>query len=181
MTTAFDAHSAVSNTLVTDANKSLNATEKSELNMIMPTVDRKKLVKHIKEIHPSLEKYANELTDEVDRKQLGADDVLITAVVPGGLLYGTYRSIQYKQSKNELNNVTDTLDDLGAALFDFQSDLTSQTLPADQITLRSLINPPNESLLLPSCGSTGKKKCKILSAGLHSTFNPALCKLFNSK
>ena len=61
------------------------------------------------------------LIQNVADKQLDGKDAVITAIMPGGLLYAGYKKVRYEQAKNELDRVSTDIEEYSGDLVAMQS------------------------------------------------------------
>ncbi len=78
----------------------------------VPTVDPLQLAEHIERLRNELLQHQQQFTRTVEETRLGAGDAVITAIMPGGLLYAGYRKRAHKLAKNNLATVTDDIEAL---------------------------------------------------------------------
>lgn len=98
----------------------VESTDPNGLVAQVPTVAREVLVKRIMKLRASLVRHEGELEEAVEDKRLGIGDAIITAIVPGGLLYASYRKHEWDQAKDRLARVSDQIDELSQQLLSFQ-------------------------------------------------------------
>ena len=82
----------------------------------LPVVDRKALVEQIRTLRSQLIQRKQALVEIIADKKLNNRDVIITIIMPGGLLYAGYRKVRYEQAKNEFARVS-------ADIVEYSSDL----------------------------------------------------------
>ena len=71
----------------------------------LPDVDREALVEQVGALRSRLIQRKQVLVQSVADKKLNSNDAIITVIMPGGLLYASYKKIRYEQAKNELARV----------------------------------------------------------------------------
>ena len=86
----------------------------------LPDVDQEALVEQIKVLRSQLIQHKQILEQVVEDKKLGGSDAIITAIMPGGLLYAGYRIIRYKQAKNKLAHVSTDIKEYSSDLLAMQ-------------------------------------------------------------
>ncbi len=87
----------------------------------LPAVDRVALVKTIKKLRSQMIARKQALVLSVAEQKLDGGDAVITAIMPGGLLYAGYKKIRYDQAKNELARVSAEIEEFSADLLAMQS------------------------------------------------------------
>ena len=60
------------------------------------------------------------LVQSVADKKLDGKDAVITAIMPGGLLYAGYKKVRYEQAKNELARVSTDIEEYSDDLLAMQ-------------------------------------------------------------
>jgi hypothetical protein len=100
----------------------LPATTPLELLRQVQTCRNKKLVRQI------------ELDKSLKTSQFGIKDALITAIMPGGLVYATFRNMEHKQVESQLENLMNELSQLNR-------DLDMLKLAVGERTLSMLYQP----------------------------------------
>jgi hypothetical protein len=96
------------------------STDRNGLDAQVPTVAREVLIQRITKLRASLVRHEEELQAAVEEKQLGIGDAIITALIPGGLLYAGYRKHAWDEAKDNLARVSDQIDELADELLSFQ-------------------------------------------------------------
>ena len=86
-------------------------TASYQLGIQLPAVDRPALVTPVRTLRSKLIRRKQALLQAVSDKQLDTHDFIITAIVPGGLLYAGYRKARYEQAKDELARVSTEIDE----------------------------------------------------------------------
>lgn len=87
----------------------------------LPDVDRVVLVEQLMVLRSQLIQRKQALIQDVADKQLDGKDAVITAVMPGGLLYAGYKKVRYEQAKNELDRVSTDIEEYSGDLVAMQS------------------------------------------------------------
>ena len=87
----------------------------------MPDVDHGALIKMVKKLRSQLIERKQVLVQAVAEKKLDNGDAVITAIMPGGLLYAGYKKLRYDQAKNELDSVSADIEEFSADLLAMQS------------------------------------------------------------
>jgi hypothetical protein len=95
-------------------------TDRDGLVTQVPRVDRAVLLKRMTELRRRLSRHEEELEDAVEEKRLGVGDAIITAVIPGGLLYAGYRKHEWDEARDSLARVRKQLDTLSQTLINAQ-------------------------------------------------------------
>lgn len=87
----------------------------------LPSVDYNRVIEQIRTYQASLSHREEEITVYLDESRLSAKDVLITAIMPGGLLYAAVRKGSLEQAKAELAEIVDDMDELSHDLLAMQA------------------------------------------------------------
>ena len=91
------------------------------LGFQLPHIDRKALVEKVETLRSRLIESKQALTRSLEDKKLDSGDVLITALIPGGLLYAGYRELRYEQAKDELGRLNAEIDEFADDLLAMQA------------------------------------------------------------
>lgn len=97
----------------------------------LPAVDTGRLIERISAQRVSLTQREQEIMQYLEDHQLGARDVLITLIMPGGLIYAAVRKGNLQQAQAELDQLNSALDELSRDLVAMQAvagDLTMAQL-----------------------------------------------------
>ena len=86
-----------------------------------PDVDREELMEQLRALRSQLIQRKQALIQYVEDKKLDGKDAVITAIMPGGLLYAGYKKVRYEQAKNELDSVSTDIDEYSSDLVAMQS------------------------------------------------------------
>ncbi len=78
----------------------------------VPTVDSQLLAERIELLRGELVQHQQQLSRAVEETRLDAGDAVITAIMPGGLLYAGYKKREHTLAKNNLASVTEDIDAL---------------------------------------------------------------------
>jgi hypothetical protein len=78
----------------------------------IPAMERKELIGSLKEVTQSLSQEREQLSNTVEKKKFTGKDTLISAILPGGMLYASYRMASYKNAKKELADVSISIEEL---------------------------------------------------------------------
>lgn len=87
----------------------------------LPQVDRDVLVELVGELRTRLILRKQELLQRVADSQMDGGDALITAIMPGGLLYASYKKARYENAKSELERVSEDIDEYSDDILALQS------------------------------------------------------------
>jgi len=87
----------------------------------LPDVDREELVDQVMTLRSELIQRKQVLLKSVADKKLDGTDALVTIIMPGGLLYAGYKKVRYEQAKNELDRVSDDIEEFSSDLLAVQS------------------------------------------------------------
>lgn len=93
-------------------------------SVVLPDVDRAALADDIDTLRSRLIARKQELVREVAERKPDGRDALVTAIMPGGLLYAGYKQARYEQAKRELETVSADIRELSADLLALQADDT---------------------------------------------------------
>jgi hypothetical protein len=72
----------------------------------LPDVNREDLIDDIQTLRSQLIERKHALVQSVADRKLDSGDALITAIMPGGLLYAGYKKARYEQAREELAHVS---------------------------------------------------------------------------
>lgn len=87
----------------------------------LPVVDHEALIEQVETLRSQLIDHKQALVQMVADKKLDGRDAVITAIMPGGLLYAGYKKARYEQAKIELASVSTDIQELSADLLNLQS------------------------------------------------------------
>ena len=90
----------------------------------LPGVDREVLIEQLRALRSQLIQRKQALIQNVADKKLDSKDAVITAIMPGGLLYAGYKKVRYEQAKNELARVSTDIEEYSSDLLAMQSSST---------------------------------------------------------
>jgi len=99
----------------------VTVTTPNQFVIQLPTVDRVALVEQVRTLRSKLIQRKQALVQIVADKKLDGGDALITAIMPGGLLYAGYKKARYEQAKNELDRVSANIEQYSGDLQALQS------------------------------------------------------------
>jgi hypothetical protein len=97
----------------------------------LPAVDSDQLIERIRTHRASLTHREHELRQYLDAHQLDSKDVLITIIMPGGLLYAAVKKGNLDQAEAELDQITADMDE-------FSRDLVAMQAMAGDLTVAQL-------------------------------------------
>jgi hypothetical protein len=97
----------------------------------LPAVNYNQLIGQIRIVLTSLTHRQEEITRYLDENQLDAKDALITAIMPGGLLYAAVRKGNLELAKAELTEITE-------AMAELSRDLLAMQVEARELTVAQL-------------------------------------------
>jgi hypothetical protein len=78
----------------------------------VPATEKHELLGSVNELKQSLSSEKEQLSNAVQEKKFSTKDAVITAVVPGGMLYASYRMASYKSAKTDLAKVSSRIEEL---------------------------------------------------------------------
>jgi len=87
----------------------------------LPAVNSKQLIGLVRAYRASLTHREQEIMRYLEDNRLDAKDLLITVILPGGLLYAAVRKGNLEQAKVELAEMTEDLDELSHDLLAMQA------------------------------------------------------------
>jgi hypothetical protein len=87
----------------------------------LPAVNSNQLIGLIRAYRASLTQREQEITRYLEENRLDAKDLLISVILPGGLLYAAVRKGYLEQAKVELAEMTEDLDELSRDLLAMQA------------------------------------------------------------
>ena len=99
----------------------LPVTAPAKFAIQLPQVDRDVLVELVGELRTRLILRKQELLQRVADSQMDGGDALITAIMPGGLLYASYKKARYENAKSELERVSEDIDEYSDDILALQS------------------------------------------------------------
>jgi pyruvate/oxaloacetate carboxyltransferase len=88
---------------------------------LLPDVDRKALIEKVELLRNQLIASKKVLMQYLEDKKLDGGDALITAIIPGGLLYAGYKELRYQQAKDQLAHLSVEIDEFADDLLAMQS------------------------------------------------------------
>jgi hypothetical protein len=93
----------------------------AKLAIQLPQVDREALVEMLGDLRTQLILRKQALLQQVADSQLDGGDALITAIMPGGLLYAGYKKARYENTKSELDRVSEDIEEYSDDILALQS------------------------------------------------------------
>ena len=94
----------------------------------LPAVNNKQLVGLLRNYQEALTQREQEITRYLDENRLDTADVLITVIMPGGLIYAAVRKANLEEARAELAEITDDMDELSRDLLAMQAGTGELTL-----------------------------------------------------
>jgi len=94
----------------------------------LPAVNNKQLVGLIRNYQEALTQREQEITRYLDENRLDTADVLITVIMPGGLIYAAVRKANLEEARAELTEITGDMDELSRDLLAMQAGTGELTL-----------------------------------------------------
>jgi hypothetical protein len=76
-----------------------------QLVIHLPEIDHETLAEQVRTLRSLLIEHKQKLVQIVADKKLDGGDVIITAILPGGLLYAGYKKARYEQAMSKLARV----------------------------------------------------------------------------
>ncbi len=83
---------------------------------ISTTPDAQEVFLEVMQLNNSLQNKKEKIAQSVKDSKFTAKDGVITAVVPGGLLYAAHKKMKHEKEKKKLAKVVDKLDDMSEGL-----------------------------------------------------------------
>ena len=99
----------------------MRASTAGVLAVQLPDVDRGVLIEQLRLLRSQLIQRKQALVQIVADKKLDGSDALITAIMPGGLLYAGYKKVRYEQAKSELARISADIKEYSGDLLVMQS------------------------------------------------------------
>ena len=96
-------------------------TAPDQLTIQLPDIDHEALIEQIRSLRSNLMQRKQALVQIVADKELDSGDAIITAIMPGGLLYAGYKKVRYEQAKKELARVSADIEEFSSDLLAMQS------------------------------------------------------------
>ena len=96
-------------------------TATDQLAIQLPDIDRVALIEQVRTLRSQLIQHKQALVQIVADKKLDSSDAIITAILPGGLLYAGYKKARLEQAKNELARVSADIEEYTGDLLAMQS------------------------------------------------------------
>lgn len=108
---------------MTGLTHTLHAAPAPDLATIaLPDVDRATLAEDVEALRSRLIARKQELARKVAARKPDGGDALITAILPGGLLYAGIRQARYAQAQRELESISADIRELSTDLVALQAD-----------------------------------------------------------
>ena len=92
-----------------------------QLAIHLSVVDHAALIEQLRTLRSQLIEHKQALVETVTDKKLDGNDAIITAIMPGGLLYAGYKKARYEQAKNELARVSADIEEYSGDILAMQS------------------------------------------------------------
>jgi len=97
----------------------------------LPAVDNRQLIDLLRLYRVALEQREGEVSRYLEENQLDTKDMLITVIMPGGLVYAAVRKANLEEARDELTEITEDMDELSR-------DLLAMQVEAGELTLARL-------------------------------------------
>ena len=88
---------------------------------VLPSVNSEHLAELLKLYRASLEQREAEVTRYLDENQMDAADVLITVIMPGGLIYAAAKKADLEEARSELSEIAENMSELSRDLMLIQA------------------------------------------------------------
>lgn len=89
--------------------------------VLLPAVDSGRLIERISAQRASVAAREQDVRRYLEEHQLGTKDILITVIMPGGLLYAATRKGRLERAETELADIGTLLDELSRDLVNMQA------------------------------------------------------------
>lgn len=99
----------------------LPVTAPGQLAVQLPDVDREALCEQLRTLRSQLILRKQELLQIVESQELDGGDAILTAILPGGLLYAGYKQVRHAQANRELDSVSADIEALTGDLLAIES------------------------------------------------------------
>jgi hypothetical protein len=86
------------------------------------------LIALLRNYQAALAQRGKEITRYLDENQLDVTDALITVIMPGGLVYAAVRKANIEEARDELTEITESMDELSRDLLVMQAEAGELTL-----------------------------------------------------
>ena len=96
-------------------------TTPDEFIIQLPDIDHEALIEQVETLRSLLVQRKQALVQIVADKKLDVSDAVITAIMPGGLLYAGYKITRYKQAKDTLARVSADIEEYSGDLLAMKS------------------------------------------------------------
>lgn len=96
--------------------------------ILLPDVDHEALLEQVRSLRSQLIQRKQALLQIVADEKLDGSDAIITAIMPGGLLYAGYKKARYEKAKNELARVSVDIEEYSGDLLAMQSTSAQVTI-----------------------------------------------------
>jgi hypothetical protein len=94
----------------------------------LPAVNSNQLITLLRNYQTALVQRGKEITRYLDENQLDVTDALITVIMPGGLVYAAVRKANIEEARDELTEITESMDELARDLLVMQAEAGELTL-----------------------------------------------------
>ena len=106
------AEGIVNNEVLEKAMANAKPINKDELIYDIPKINTVSLADNVEKLRETYIQRQNELTQQVEDKELTVGDVFITIIIPGGLIYAGFKKNELEKTKDALLDVTTEISEL---------------------------------------------------------------------
>jgi hypothetical protein len=96
-------------------------TAPNQFTIQLPDVNHEALVEQVRALRSQLILRKQALVQLVADQKLDGSDAIITAILPGGLIYAGYKKARYEQARDELARVIADIEEISGDLLAMQS------------------------------------------------------------
>jgi len=94
----------------------------------LPAVNNNQLIDLLRLYRAALEQREEEVSRYLEENRLDTKDMLITVIMPGGLVYAAVRKANLEEARDELTEITEDMDELSRDLLAMQVEVGELTL-----------------------------------------------------
>ena len=127
------AEGIVNNEVLEKAMANAKPINKDELIYDIPKINTVSLADNVEKLRETYIQRQNELTQQVEDKELTVGDVFITIIIPGGLIYAGFKKNELEKTKDALLDVTTEISELSNDLIALHTQNAANTLLLAQI------------------------------------------------
>lgn len=98
----------------------LPVTVQDQPTIQLPEIDRDALIEQVMTLRSQLIQRKQALAESVAENKMDGSDAIISVIMPGGLLYASYKKARYEQAKNELERISADIEEFSGDLLAMQ-------------------------------------------------------------